>query len=355
MSQPNEHSDWINQRSDAYLALRPVAVIQGEKAIQSPGSLFERSSLGVLTARDAWIFNSSGQKLRDLVEHQTAFYNTQVEVMRRGANTVARDPKQFKWDSAAERRARSEHQAKVRSSGFRPAVYRPFFRQHIYLDQVLNNSVHQIPTFFPTPGTRNPTILVERGLPTPGSHPGILAVDAIPENKASAGAGRLCQALPRYTYEQPMDVPQELLIQNEPRRRDNITDDALDSYRARYGEWVTKDQIFAYVYGILHSPEYRARYANDLARLLPRIPEVSTAEAFRGFSEGGQQLLDLHIGYEEAEPYRLEEQVAENPPGEPERYRVQKMRWGGTSKAPLLFDDCLQRLDHARRHSRRSS
>ena len=73
----------------------------------------------------------------------------------------------------------------------------------------------------------------------------------------------------------------------------------LDSYRDRYGEWVTKDQIFAYVYGILHSPDYRDRYANDLAKLLPRIPEVSTAEAFRGFSEGGQQLLDLHIGYEE--------------------------------------------------------
>ena len=133
---PNEHSDWINQRSDAYLALRPVAVIQGEKAILSPVPLFERSSLGVLTARDAWTFNSSGQKLHDLVNHQAAFYNEQVEAMQGGAKTVARDPKQFKWDSTAERRVRSGNQAEVRSSGFRSAIYRPFFRQHFYMGRM---------------------------------------------------------------------------------------------------------------------------------------------------------------------------------------------------------------------------
>ena len=74
------------------------------------------------------------------------------------------------------------------------------------------------------------------------------------------------------------------MLAEEPSRRDNITDEALDTYRARYGEWVTKDHIFSYVYGILHSPDYRERYADDLARLLPRIPEVATADAFRAFS-----------------------------------------------------------------------
>ena len=165
----------------------------------------------------------------------------------------------------------------------------------------------------------------------------MIATDIIPDNKAGAGAsGRALQVLPRYTFDEPRVGEQDLLMQDEPHRRDNITDDALGSYRVRYGEWVTKDQIFAYVYGILHSPEYHARYANDLAILLARIPEVSTSEAFLSFSEAGQQLLDLHIGYEEAEPYKLEEQLAENVPRESERYRVQKMRWGGSSKTPDL-------------------
>ena len=329
---PNKHGDWINQRSDEYLDLRPVAVIQSENAIPSLTPLFEQSSLGVITSRDAWVFNSSGRKLHKLVEQQVVFYNDQVGALQGGAGAVTRDPRRFKWDNTAERGAKRGIRTEMHPSGFRSAIYRPFFRQNFYMDKVLN--VHH-PTFFPIPHAHNPTILVERGLRTPGRPPAVIALDIVPDNSAGAGpSGRACQSLPRYTYDEPLVGEQGQLIQDDPHRRDNITDDALGSYRSRYGEWVTKDKIFAYVYGILHSPDYRAQYANDLARLLPRIPEVSTAEAFRGFSESGQQLLDLHIGYEAANPYKLEEQVAENAPSEPERYRVQKMRWGGTSKAP---------------------
>ena len=132
---------------------------------------------------------------------------------------------------------------------------------------------------------------------------------------------------------------------DEPRRRDNITDNALDAYRTRYGEWVAKGHIFSYVYGILHSPVYRERYADDLARLLPRIPEVATADAFRAFSEAGQRLIDLHIGYEAAAPYPLEERLAPRAPAGPERYLVQKMRWAGTSKASdrstIVYNDWI--------------
>ena len=342
---PNKHGDWINQRSDHYLDLRPVAVIQSESAIPLRTSLFEQSSFGVKTNRDAWVFSSSSQRLRELVERQVAFYNEQVEALRSGADAVARDPSQFKWDKSAEDRARRAVAA-PRRERLQPAVYRPFFRQHLYMDRVLNNSVEQMPTFFPTPDTHNLSIVVERGLPALGRTIAIIATNAVPDTKAGAGAsGRACQVLPRYTYDEPPDGEQAPLIQDEPHRRDNITDDALDSYRARYGEWVTKDQIFAYVYGILHSPDYHARYANDLAKLLPRIPETATVEAFSAFSEAGQQLLDLHIDYEEANPYPLEERLSADAPGEPERYRVKKMRWGGTSKAPdrsmIIYNDWI--------------
>ena len=135
------------------------------------------------------------------------------------------------------------------------------------------------------------------------------------------------------------------MLEDEPSRRDNITDSALDAYRARYGEWVAKDHIFAYVYGILHSPDYRERYAADLAKLLPRIPEVATADAFRAFSEAGQRLLDLHIGYETAEPYTLEEQLTPGAPNGPERYRVLKMRWGtsgnNTDHSMIVYNDWI--------------
>ena len=343
---PNRHGDWINQRSDNYLNLRPVAVIQSESVTSSLIPLFEQSSLGISTSRDVWAFNSRETKLHDLVNRQAEFYNIQVKALKNGAEGVARDPKRFKWDGTAEQRARRGIVIDVCPAGFRVAAYRPFFRQYLYMDRVLNNSVYQLPTFFPTPDTRNPVILVERGLNALGRTTAIFATDTIPDTKVGAGAsGQRCQALPRYTYERPPDGDQAPLIQDEPRRHDNITDGALDSYRARYGEWVTKDQIFAYVYGILHSPNYHARYANDLARLLPRIPEVSTAEAFSAFSEAGQKLLDLHIDYEEANPYPLEERLSADASGEPERYRVKKMRWGGTSKVPdrsmIVYNDWI--------------
>ena len=327
---PNAHGDWINQRSPAYLALRPVVRVQSESTEpNAPAPLFGLSSRGLTTARDAWVFNSSDPKLRELADRQVAFYNEQVKSLQGSAAMPARDAQRFKWDGSAEGRARRGVLAEA-PSGIRHAVYRPFFRQHFYMDRVLNNSVYQLPRLFPMPDTRSPCILVEIGLRAPGRAPAVLAIDAVPDIAAGAGAsGLACQVLPRYTYDLPQENPTQvtLLPPPEQRRCDNITADALAAYRARYGEDVTADQIFAYIYGILHSPEYRERYAVDLAKLLPRIPEVATAQAFHAFASAGQRLLELHIGYEDAASYPLEEQVRPAAPDTPERYRVTKMRW----------------------------
>ena len=103
---PNEQGDWINQRSDRYLSLRPIAVIQSENAILSLTPMVESSSFGAKTNRDAWVFNSSREKLRELVERQVAFYNEQVAALQDGADVVARDPRRFRWDGTAEQRAK---------------------------------------------------------------------------------------------------------------------------------------------------------------------------------------------------------------------------------------------------------
>ena len=342
---PNKHGDWINQRNDRYLDLRPVTIIQSESAIPSLKPIFTRSSMGAITNRDAWVFNSSERKLRDLAERQVSFYNGQVQALQGSLSAVLRDPERFKWDSTSERRARRGVSAEVRSSGFRSAIYRPFFRQHYYMDRILTSALSQNPKYFPTPDVRNPSIVVERGLRAPGRSPAAIAVNTVAEGALAGASGQRCQVLPRYTYIEPADTSQGALLPADLRRQDNITDEAQDTYRSLYGEWVTKDHIFSYVYGILHSPDYRMRYAADLAKLLPRIPEVATTEAFRAFSEAGQQLLDLHIGYEEAAPYPLEECISDSAPDGPELYRVQKMRWGGTTKAPdrsvIVYNDWI--------------
>ena len=107
---------------------------------------------------------------------------------------------------------------------------------------------------------------------------------------------------------------------------------------------LTKDDIFHYVYAVLHSPQYRERFAADLKKMLPRIPLAATTADFRAFVDAGQTLLRLHIGYETVEPYPLEEHVtAPFDLDERELYRVeQKMRFpkthGQTDRSSLIYN-----------------
>ena len=225
----------------------------------------------------------------------------------------------------------------LNETGFRLASYRPFFPQHLYMDRVLNGRVYRMPSVFPAGVERVPGIVLANQVT--GDSVGVLAVDTIPSLHFAGTDGRF---FPRYSSEEAPAPPQQTFL---PQRRDNINPGALAAYRERLGEDVMADQIFAYVYGVLHSPHYRDRYATDLSRLLARIPDPADRETFFGFTEAGQRLLDLHIGYEDVDPYPLEERVALGAPDGPERYRVEKMRWGGAHRKPdrstLVYNDWI--------------
>ena len=338
---PNEHGDWINQRSERFATLRPLAAVGSQPDGGLP--LFEMTSNGLETKRDAWVFSASEQALRERVGEQIAFYNGQAKRTVKDSTWPERVSTQFKWESKAERAARLGNLIEVNDAGFGVSLYRPFYRQHVYFDRALNNSVHRLPDIFPSPELKVPQIVIEYKLRVPGRTPGIFACDAVPDVASAAGAsGQATFTFPRHVHEMGSEYQSPLSDVVTSERiaaqssdsliRDNVTDQALATYRARYGNDVTSDHIFAYVYGILHSPDYRERYATDLARMLPRIPEVTTADAFYAFSEAGQDLLDLHIGYEEADPYPLEEVWSGEAPTDDTRWRVQKMKWSRKAK-----------------------
>ena len=129
------------------------------------------------------------------------------------------------------------------------------------------------------------------------------------------------------------DVPLDLGLQyaDEPAGDvDNITDWCLERFRERYGPEVTKDDIWEYVYGVMHAPDWRQRYRHDLQRNLPRIPLADDFEAFR---VAGRGLMDLHIGYETVPEWPLVCEVdgeADEGGCDPAAYRIdRRMRWGG--------------------------
>jgi predicted helicase len=140
-----------------------------------------------------------------------------------------------------------------------------------------------------------------------------LATNIIPDlHLVGAGCGTQC--FPYYIY-----------AEDGSNRRENITDWALGQFRARYGEGVSKWDIFHYVYAMLHHPGYRERYAENLKRDLPHIPLLKRAEAFTEVVEIGRALLDLHVNYEQQEPYALTALEDETVPYG-QLFQVQKMK-----------------------------
>ena len=216
----------------------------------------------------------------------------------------------------------------------RPVHYRPFVKQHCYVDYLLALRKYQMDSIFPSPESSNRTICVPGiGSTKPFS---ALVVNTMPDlNINTAGA----QCFPRYRYAQPANGEAGLFDTDASRERtDNISDTALSAFRKHYtDDTITKDAIFDYVYGVLHAPDYRDRFGNDLAKDLPRIPK---APDFHAFAAAGQALARLHLEYETCDEYPLEtEMKSDDPPPEHFWIGMRKMRFADKKKTTLIVND----------------
>ncbi|ABM10457.1 MULTISPECIES: DEAD/DEAH box helicase [Paenarthrobacter] len=346
---PNVEGDWINQRNAAFDRFTPV----GDKSKGTP-AIFANYSLGLVTARDAWVYNYSSETVENNVKRMIEFYNHQVDLYAKAVSSnsatsqsrsidelIDRDPTKFSWDRSDKSRLPRGIKYGYEPGGAYVSLYRPFSKQNVHFSRQLNNCVYQLPALFPDSQTKNLGFYcVGMGSAVPFS---VLATNVLP-NLHVTGAGSGGQFFSRYTY-QPRPSGEDLLSQlastsktDQPEQVDNITDDALQEYSTFYGGGVSKDDIFYYVYGILHSPEYRAEFASDLQKMLPRIPKVAEVESFRAFVAAGRDLAALHIGYEEVEPYPLEESAVSDNVENP--YRVRKMNFGkGKDRNTIIYNE----------------
>ena len=229
------------------------------------------------------------------------------------------DPLHFSWSDGRLADLKAGRTYSMSPSFFTTAMYRPFSIQNLYFDRSLVDRPGRLVRSFPTARTSSVGLFVT----APGESSGFstLIVTVVPDLHLIASG----QFFPRHTFEQLAD--EDTLFGGSAdtsnlTRVDNITESALQDYRASYGAEVSKDDIFYYVYGLLHSTTYRIEFAADLKKMLPRIPKVKD---FARFVEAGRKLADLHLNYETVEPYPLEE-VGEG------SYRVQKMAFGKEGK-----------------------
>ena len=331
---PNRHGDWINQRDEDYLT---YPILGDNKGTDSQPAIYEIYSRGVSTGRDAWAYDFSREALADKAERSIAEYNRQVLELGGSETAPEIDPKKFSWNENARTDLRRGRTYTFSPDQIRASLYRPFTTSNLYFDTSLNARRYQLPNIFPTAKHDNYGFYLT-GI---ASHHefSLLGTRLIPDlHTLDTG-----QFFARYRWEPAEDEGTIALdlggeVIDGYRRVDNITTEFHRLIQDRYGSQVTKDDIFFFLYGLLHSPEYRERYAGELKQMLPRIPHVP-AESFKPFVDAGRELFHLHTDYEDAEPYPLEivggEQadLLQAAGSDADYYRVQKMRFPTGKKA----------------------
>ena len=291
---PNAHGDWLNQRNDIFGSFIPL----GDKDNKDNKQTFfvPYYSNGLKTQRDAWCYNFSHKKLQQNIQSTLDYYNSMVES---GRDTPLLDATRISWTRAFQNDFQKKRIKTFEPSAIRQAAYRPFCKQHVYFSAALNEMLYQMPKLFPTPETKNLVICVV-GVGALQNFSAIIS-RSLPDVQIEGNA----QCFPLYYYEKK-SVYQPTLFDSEKSeytRKDAITNFILERCRASYGPRVTREDIFYYVYGLLHSPDYRTRFAADLKKMLPRLPLLEKPADFWTFSEAGRTLAELHLNYEMQPPH----------------------------------------------------
>ena len=292
--------------------------------------IFRTHSLGVSTNRDAWAYNLNRNDLTKNMSRMIGNYNTEVDKWKRREDLKAEvddfvdnDETKIKWSEALKKKLEKGHFAEFSDAKIRQSLYRPFTKSNLYFDRMMNDRVLLFPTIFPTPkaGTENRVIcLTDKGSEKPFMV--LMSHQLTDLHVVSPGCGAQC--FPFYTYDE-----------RGKNRRENITRWALKDFRAHYrDEAINEWDIFYYIYGLLHHPTYRERYQANLKRDLPHIPY---APDFWGFAKAGQQLGEIHVGYEEVQEHPLD---FIKKPNTPIDWRVEKMKLS-KGKTQLVYNNSL--------------
>lgn len=342
--EPNSSGDWISQRSTDFMA-HPA--IGDKKDKVGSTTVFRTYSAGLKTGRDAWCYNHSRDAVEANMRRMIDNYNHQVDLITAGSITTKQsnnDPTHISWTAGL-----TADLQRVRKHVFNPqylqtSTYRPFDKRWTYYDRNFNERTYQLPSAFPTPHHNNEGIYTA-GVSGTASSP--LMVNSIPDLQVLSNG----QFFPRWTYKNISALEGQFDFASSGhdideygyQRVDNVTDEILAAHKAKHGDEVTKDNIFYYVYALLHSPHYRTRFAPDLTKMLPRIPLVESAKDYHAFVAAGEALADIHLHYEDLEPYPLGQEIAAMAPSDPyELYRVTKMKWKDKqAKTALIYNSWI--------------
>jgi predicted helicase len=294
-------------------------------------ALFRVFTPGVKTNRDQWAYNFDARELARNITRTIDTYNDHVAKWSRMAEKpqlddfVLKDDKRISWSRDLKLDVTKGKVADFSEIRIRKCIYRPFVKSCLYFDRMINEEVYRFPQVFPieVAEIENHVIcLTDKG----SEKPFVVMMTNHVTDLHLVGAGSSSQCFPFYEYDD-----------DGTNRRENITDWAVEQFKSAMNVEVDKWQIFHYVYGLLHSQEYREKYKANLKRELPRIPLPKSIEEFRSFVSAGERLADLHVNYEAQPEYPLEKIET---PEQPLNWRVEKMKLT-KDKSAIVYNDFL--------------
>lgn len=303
---PNEHGDWLTERNDVFDTFIPIE--PDKKFDLKTQAFFNTYAVGVASNRDPWVYNYSTNELEGNMKRFIDFYNEQQSAFIKAKSLnnklkieefVSTDETKIKWTRALRNYASNGTELSFDKSEIRTSLYRPFTKQKLYYHKPFIESPGLSSQLFPKDGSAN-RIIVVTGL---GSSKEFSAhiTDSITDIQLIMNG----QCFPLYFYEEREKQNPNLFDgsgRTEYIRREGVSNFIFERAKTQYGKNVEKEDIFYYVYGILHSAEYRNTFNDDLKKALPRIPLVEDVRDFWRFSKAGRQLAELHINYEKVEP-----------------------------------------------------
>lgn len=323
---PNDEGDWINQRNPDFDNFLPLA-----DNILNTNPSFEIYSSGVKTNRDVWVYNFSLKNGANSVKKTIAHYMKELERYQSSKTKITNlekfvntDKTLISWSSSLLPNIGRGRALTFNDKNFVHCLYRPFVKQHLYFESMLNDRQGKMKTLFPNGQSDNIVISVTgSGSSKPFS---ALATNTIPDYELISKG----QCFPLYYYLENNEAELGLLNyakskKHQPQKKLAISDFTLKLFQQKLKDTsLKKEEIFYYIYGILHSLDYKNRYQNDLKKMLPRIPVV---KEFKTFSKLGKKLVDLHINYEAAVPYNLREAYSTDFKSLKNDYRVVEMKY----------------------------
>jgi len=268
---PDRNNTWLVSYTDLeFSSYMPLGIKSKGKSKLTATSkaVFHTYSLGVSTNRDWQVYDYESGPLKERIRKFVSDYNSEIDRYSTQYPVPADiddfvDYQKLDWSSTLKGHLKRKRRAKYNPDFIRTCMYRPFAKKILYYVKPLIDRPGKHTRFLPSDKSEAENIILEVSAVGGGKPFHALVTNVLPDLHLTGDS----QCFPYYTYDE-----------DGSNRTENITDYALDQFRSCYNDTrISKWDIFYYVYGLLHHPGYRERYALDLKRNLPRIPFAPVA------------------------------------------------------------------------------